>query len=214
MFTAMMLASLAAMPLIPGAWLASLPIAGFLSAAMALRKTRLPYRLPLSWKGRDYGSPVPGGGRKFRSGEGLLFLGNEFGTEEEVWISNSDARRHALVLATTGAGKALPDETLILTPGGWRSNGDLRAGERVIHPSGRKSKILSVHPQGKLPVVRLTFADGRRRNVRGIICGGSGCGRPLQPVTAPQSLDYGRRPILALRCGSASSPVMQGCAFL
>ncbi len=160
-FTVLMLTAVAAMPLIPGAWLACLPLSVLLCAAMASRKTRLPYRLPLSWKGRDYGSPLPGGGKKFRSGEGLLFLGNEIDSQEEIWISNSDARRHALVLATTGAGKALPDEVLVLTPDGWRRNGGLRAGDRVIHPSGRELKILSVHPQGRLPVVRLTFADGR-----------------------------------------------------
>lgn len=157
-----MLLAILVMPLIPGAWLLSLPITITLCTIMLRIKVGLPYRLPLSWKGPDYNSPMPGGHGKFRSGEGLLFLGNDFDSQEEIWISNRDARRHALVLATTGAGKALPNDTLILTPTGWRQNGTLTVGERVMHPSGQSVKILSVHPQGPLPVVQLQFADGRK----------------------------------------------------
>lgn len=161
-FTVLMLAAILVLPLLPGAYLLALPIAFALSVAMMTFKAHLPYRLPLSWKGTDYGSPQPGTCKKFRSGEGLLFLGNKFDTQEEIWISNSDARRHALVLATTGAGKALPDDALILTPSGWRRNGDLRPGDKVMHPSGKSVRILSCHPQGPLPPVQLTFADGRQ----------------------------------------------------
>lgn len=161
-FTVLMLAAILLLPLIPGAYLLALPIAFALSVAMMTFKANLPYRLPLSWKGTDYGSPRPGTRKQFRSGEGLLFLGNKFDTQEEIWISNRDARRHALVLATTGAGKALPDDTLILTPAGWQQNGDLRPGDKVMHPSGKSVRILSCHPQGRLPLVRLIFVDGRR----------------------------------------------------
>ena len=161
-FTVLMLSSIIVMPLIAGAWLLALPLAISLCLVMATRKSRLPFRIPMMCKGLDYGAPIPGNSHKFRSGEGLLFLGNEFDTNEEIWISNSDARRHALVLATTGAGKALPDDTLVLTSNGWRQNGDLRVGDYVFHPSGRQLKILSIHPQGMLPMVQLLFADGRR----------------------------------------------------
>ncbi len=160
-FTVLILLCVTSMPLIPAAWLIATPVAIVLVVIMARCKGRLPFRLPLSWTGRDYGSPVAGSDRSFQRGQGMLFLGNAFDSEEEVWISNSDARRHALVLATTGAGKALPDDTLVLTPDGWRQNGDLRPGDPVIHPSGRVQTILSVHPQGRVPAVRLTLADGR-----------------------------------------------------
>ncbi len=121
----------------------------------------------MSQRSRDYSNPVPGNSRRFRRGQGLLHLGNEHGTNEELWISNSDARRHALVLGTTGAGKALPLDTLVLTTEGWRANGDITAGDRVVHPSGGASTVLSVHPQGRLPVVTLLFADGRRADCSG-----------------------------------------------
>ena len=160
-FTVVSLLAILSMPAIPGAWLAAVPLIVGYCLWMAVQKHRLPFRLPMSWPGYDFGSPLPGGARGYRRGEGLLFLGNDFDTNEELWISNSDARRHALVLATTGAGKALPDDTLVLTPEGWRRNCELRPGGHVMHPSGIPVKILSVHPQGKQPVVRLEFADGR-----------------------------------------------------
>ncbi len=38
--------------------------------------------------------------------DGLFFLGNETGTQKEIWISDSEARRHVLYMGTTGAGKS------------------------------------------------------------------------------------------------------------
>ena len=104
---------------------------------------------------------MPGQSRRFRPAQGLLHLGNDQSTNEELWISNSDARRHALVLGTTGAGKALPLSTLILTAEGWRANRDIRPGDEIVNPFGGTSTVLSVHPQGRVPVVRLLFSDGR-----------------------------------------------------
>ena len=40
------------------------------------------------------------------SKDGLFFLGNETGTQKEIWISDSEARRHVLYMGTTGAGKS------------------------------------------------------------------------------------------------------------
>ena len=178
------------MPVIPGAWLAAVPLSVGYCLWMAVQKHRLPFRLPMSWKGLDYGSPLPGGNGGYRRGEGLLYLGNDYDTNEELWISNSDARRHALVLATTGAGKALPDDTLVLTPEGWRRNCELRPGGHVVHPSGRTVKILSAHPQGKQPVVRLEFADGRMAECsrdhlwRVKLCGGEESIAPAAGITS------------------------------
>ncbi|MCY3878949.1 MAG: hypothetical protein OXF74_07195 [Rhodobacteraceae bacterium] len=160
-FTTLMLLAVAAMPFIPGAWLLTLPASFFYCAWLARHRAHLPFRLPMTAEGQDFNAPEAGGTGRFRRGEGILFLGNAFDSNEEIWISNSDARRHALVLATTGAGKALPDDTLVLTPSGWRRNGGLRPGDKVMHPSGKASRIVSVHPQGRLPIVRLEFADGR-----------------------------------------------------
>ena len=109
----------------------------------------------------DYSNPFPGSRRRFRKGEGLLFLGNDHSSNEELWITDSDARRHALILGTTGAGKALTNDTLVLTPKGWRQNGDLRPGDQVVRPCGGVATVLSIYPQGRMPVVRMELADGR-----------------------------------------------------
>ena len=160
-FAAGMAACLGSMLLVPGAWLVAAPIGLVYGIWVSTVKSRLPFRLPLSWEGPDYSNPVPGGGNECKTGEGLLYLGNDAATNEELWLGNSDARRHAFVLGTTGAGKCLPADTLVLTPKGWVRNGDLRPGDQVIRPSGERANITSVHPQGRLPAVRMHFADGR-----------------------------------------------------
>lgn len=38
--------------------------------------------------------------------DGLYFLGNETGTGKELWLSDSEARRHVMYMGTTGAGKS------------------------------------------------------------------------------------------------------------
>ena len=146
---------------VPVIWLGIIPfITGYLWWFFK-QKFRLPFRLPIAWKGQDYSNPLPGGAKGFRNGEGLLFLGNKFEDNEEIWITNDDARRHALVLGTTGSGKALSNETPVLTEHGWMSIGDLNEKIRVFQPDGRLTKTLGVFAQGKLPVVRMHFADGR-----------------------------------------------------
>ncbi len=153
--------SVASSAFVPGAWLAAIPLGLLCGLWASTRKYRLPFRLPESWTGPDFGNAVPGGRGGYRKSDGILFLGNDMASGEELWISNSDARRHAFILGTTGAGKALPLDALVLTPSGWRANGDLEPGETVIRPSGRRARILSVHRQGRLPVARLHFIDGR-----------------------------------------------------
>ena len=149
------------MIVVPGGWLAASPLGLAYVAWYWRQQYRLPFRLPMHWGGRDPSNPEPGSRRRWRRSLGMLFLGNDAESGEELWLSDSDARRHALILGTTGAGKALPDDTPILTPSGWRRNGDLQVGDQVITPHGRAARILSIHPQGPLPVVRLVLADGR-----------------------------------------------------
>lgn len=76
------------------------------------RKPQLPLRLPME-AGKevlDFGNVTPAG--KPGKPEGIFFLGNvrDFNREglppDELWITNSDARTHFLVLGTTGSGKS------------------------------------------------------------------------------------------------------------
>lgn len=122
---------------------------------------RLPFRMPINWGGTDFSLRHPSG-KGFRKAEGILFLGNHYETGAQLWLTNSDARRHAFVLGTTGSGKALTVDTLVKTPWGMKPAGELAVGDELVHPSGKTTKVTSVHPQGRQGVVTLEFVDGRR----------------------------------------------------
>lgn len=56
-------------------------------------------------------------------------------------------------------GKALSDDTPILTRNGWKNHGDLQVGDEVINPKGQFVKVLAVSPKCQLDV-RCYFTDG------------------------------------------------------
>lgn len=56
-------------------------------------------------------------------------------------------------------GKALSDDTPILTRNGWKNHGDLQVGDEVISPKGQFVKVLAVSPKCQLDV-RCYFTDG------------------------------------------------------
>jgi len=67
------------------------------------QKTVLPFKLPKTAKTKDKNNVRPDG--KYGKADGILYLGNEHDTGEEIWFTNSDARTHILYLGTTGSGK-------------------------------------------------------------------------------------------------------------
>lgn len=66
------------------------------------RDRSLPFKMPLGSKYKDQNNMGPG---KSGEAEGILYVGNSYDTDEEIWFTNSDARTHILYLGTTGAGK-------------------------------------------------------------------------------------------------------------
>jgi intracellular multiplication protein IcmO len=68
------------------------------------QKTRLPFRMPQVSKAKDYNDPHPKNGKP-NSARGIYFLGNEIGTQSELWFNNEDMRTHALIFGSTGSGK-------------------------------------------------------------------------------------------------------------
>lgn len=64
----------------------------------------LPFKLPMYAKKLDKNNPPIGSARAGKA-EGIYFFGNELGTNEQLWFSNTDMRTHALIFGTTGAGK-------------------------------------------------------------------------------------------------------------
>ncbi len=69
---------------------------------LVTRDRSLPGKLPVGAKHVDHNNMGPG---KKGQAEGILYVGNDQKTNEQVWYSNSDARTHILYLGTTGSGK-------------------------------------------------------------------------------------------------------------
>lgn len=61
----------------------------------------------------------------------------------------------------TGKGKLQPLDAKIRIPGGWSTMGEMRIGTEVVAPDGTTTTVTGVYPNGKQPVYRITFADGR-----------------------------------------------------
>lgn len=61
----------------------------------------------------------------------------------------------------TGKGKAQPLDARIKVPGGWKRMGDIQVGDKVISRDGSITDVDGVFPQGKKPIYRIVFADGR-----------------------------------------------------
>jgi intracellular multiplication protein IcmO len=84
------------------------------------RKYVLPYKMPKSADRMDPHYHYPGT-TKPRPADGILYIGNEAKTNEEIWFTNSDARTHILYLGTTGSGKTEGLKTLASNALGWGS---------------------------------------------------------------------------------------------
>lgn len=64
--------------------------------------------------------------------------------------------------AATGVGKAIPNDTLIPTPNGWRKVGDIKVGDYLFGQDSSPTKVLAVFPQPEEKEIwKVTFADGR-----------------------------------------------------
>lgn len=61
----------------------------------------------------------------------------------------------------TGKGKAVDLDTPIKIPGGWKPMRDIKLGDTIVAQDGTHTKVTGVYPQGKLPLWRVTFWDGR-----------------------------------------------------
>lgn len=66
-------------------------------------KVSLPFALPKSSGLIDPGTPTPAG--KIEQAQGVMFLGNDAATNEELWFTKTQDCTHTLMLATTGGGK-------------------------------------------------------------------------------------------------------------
>lgn len=60
-----------------------------------------------------------------------------------------------------GVGKALANDTPILTRNGWKKHGDLVVGDEVIGMDGKFKKVVAVHPKCQLDRL-VTFTNGEK----------------------------------------------------
>lgn len=65
----------------------------------------------------------------------------------------------------TGQGKAQPLSGKVLTPSGWTTMGEVRAGDIVTAWDGTPTEVTAIHPQGIKDIYEFTFSDGRKAEV-------------------------------------------------
>ena len=58
-------------------------------------------------------------------------------------------------------GKAQPLDAKVLTEAGWKSMGEIEAGDDLASVDGRPSTVIGVFPQGVKQIYKVTFSDGR-----------------------------------------------------
>lgn len=88
---------------------------------MVRRPTKLSFKLPAYVKGlKDHNNPIPGKGTPGKP-EGILYLGKDQETGDELWLSNNDVRTHILYLGTTGAGKTEGLKSMVTNALCWGS---------------------------------------------------------------------------------------------
>lgn len=80
-----------------------------------------------------------------------------FNPSSEVKIDKTNV----LLLGPTGCGKAQPLHSKILTPAGWKAMADIQIGDLLSMPDGTSAAVAGVFPQGKKPIFKIRFADGR-----------------------------------------------------
>ncbi len=56
-------------------------------------------------------------------------------------------------------GRSQPLDSLLMTPNGWRTMGEIKIGDKVIGADGKPTEVIGVYPQGVKAVYRLTMTD-------------------------------------------------------
>lgn len=107
------------------------------------------------------------------AGKGMRALKESFKQEPEFGLNFMDpitttvargARKKKFYLysGSTGSGKAIPNDTVIPTPSGFKKVGEIRPGDYLFNRKGKPTKVLAIYPQPeKKQVYEITFGDGR-----------------------------------------------------
>ena len=107
------------------------------------------------------------------AGEGLEALIARFKEHPEVGVPlygplintvtrGARLKKFYLRSAPTGCGMAIPNDTIIPTPSGYRRVGDIAIGDYLFGADGNPTKVLAVHPQPVEKYIwQIHFEDGR-----------------------------------------------------
>lgn len=80
------------------------------------------------------------------------------GFQELVLTNQADIK---IIGGSRGSGKVLPNDTLIVTPFGYRKNGDLKIGSILIDPcTGGFEKVIQIYEHPNHDFYEITFDDG------------------------------------------------------
>ena len=104
----------------PGTIEILVPISVLYATWVLTRRVVLPLRLPKTANRLDYNYPNPKD-RRPRMAAGILYIGRDYKTGQELWLTNEDGRQHVAVPGTTGAGKTSALVSLCTNALAWGS---------------------------------------------------------------------------------------------
>lgn len=81
--------------------------------------------------------------------------------QKKLFTAYSEGK-NLIAYGSAGTGKAQPLYSKVLTPNGWTTIGEVKVGDYVLTPSGKKRKICGIFPQGKKQIYEIIFHDGSK----------------------------------------------------
>ncbi len=100
------------------------------------RKQKLPFRLPMVARTKDYNDLIPGIKKPYMA-RGITYFGNDIKNAEELWFANEDMRTHALIFGSNGSGKT---EALVSI-----AYNALVQGSGFIYVDGKGDNVVIIH---------------------------------------------------------------------
>lgn len=76
-------------------------------------------------------------------------------------LENAKKNQNVAGILSTGTGKGTPYSTIIPTPTGYTTMGDLKVGDRIFGSDGSVISVTDIYERGVLDVYKVTFNDGR-----------------------------------------------------
>lgn len=112
-------------------------------------------------------------GKEYQAGDNIRNLIEElkitpeygfpmYGTYMNTVTRGARLGKFYLRSAASGYGKAIPNDTKIPTPEGWKRVDEIKVGDYLFDALGNPTKVIGVFPQGKKEVWEISFKDGRK----------------------------------------------------